>query len=275
MIEKELPQAIPRLTQRLAGNPASRAFVPLADEYLRQNLLEDAILVLKAGIEHHPTYVAARMMLGNAYQLASRIVEARREFEAVVRVHPENVLAYKKIALIYRESGQLGETVEICNKILTIDPYDKKAKGILASAQEEISAIEDRAAAITDWPQLPPLAKDAKKESSEAEDFPPLPALEKIETEETELIERFPDPNEVRVADDIFQGEILEGEILEGKCVPAEGESFAVPVSEELAPLAFVPKTVYNPPSLYQIRLKEWLVSIQEKGERPRRGVKI
>jgi tetratricopeptide (TPR) repeat protein len=267
--EKELPQAIPRLTQRLASNPASRAFVPLADEYLRQNLLEDAILVLNSGIEHHPTYVAARMMLGNAYQRAGRVVEARREFESVVRVHPENVLAYKKIALIYREAGQLGETVEICNKILTIDPYDKKAKGILASAQEEISAIEDRAA-MPDWPQLTLLAPSDERASSDAEDFPPLPALEKVEPEETEMIERFPDLDEVQVADDI-----LEGAIFEAEYVPVEGEYIAVPVSEELAPLAFVPKTVYNPPSLYQIRLKEWLVSIQEKGERPLRGVKI
>lgn len=268
MTEKELPQAIPRLTQRLASNPASRAFVPLADEYLRQNLLEDAILVLTSGIEHHPTYVAARMMLGNAYQRAGRIVEARREFEAVVRVHPENVLAYKKIALIYREAGQLGETVEICNKILTIDPYDKKTKGILACAQEEISAIEDRAAAIPDWPQLPPLAPDTKSDAKRASSEP----------EETEMavstvdIGHFPDPDPDAVRDDLVEG---GGFVTFGtKCVPAEGKYVAVPVPEELAPLAFVPKTVYNSRSLYQIRLKEWLVSIQEKGERPLRGVR-
>jgi tetratricopeptide (TPR) repeat protein len=261
LIEKELPQGIPRLIQRLASNPASRAFVSLADEYLRQNLLEDAILVLTSGIQHHPTYVAARMMLGNAYQRAGRVVEARREFEEITRVHPENVLAYKKLALIYRDAGQLGETVAICNKILAIDPYDKKAKGLLACAQEEISAIEDRAA-VADLPQFQlPVLQEAFSDSVEAENVLILPTLE----EETEIIEGF--PNEGLVPDDLFQqADILLPDILEPTI--SLTDNTVEDVLEEEVSLAFVPKTAYNPPSLYQIRLKEWLVSIQEKGVR-------
>ena len=250
MTEKERPPGISNLTQRLASNPASRAFVPLADEYLRQNLLEDAILVLTRGTQHHPTYVAAHMMLGNAYQRAGRITEARRAFEEVLRIHPENVLAYKKLAILYRDAGQLGETVEICNKVLRMDPYDKQAKGLLAAAQEEISAVEDGGAVVTDWPgislQTPPPQSD---------EVLSLPSLEEIEQEEVEIIESVPD--EVQVADDAFEQAV----VALAPCLTSEEVPKAVP-------LAFVAETAYNPPSLYQIRLKEWLVSMEAKGVR-------
>lgn len=221
MTGKERPQGISNLTQRLASNPASRAFVPLADEYLRQNLLEDAILVLTRGTQHHPTYVAAHMMLGNAYQRAGRITEARRAFEEVLRIHPENVLAYKKLAILYRDAGQLGETVEICNKVLRMDPYDKQAKGLLAAAQEEISAVEDGGAVVTDWPGI-------SLQTPQSDEVLSLPSREEIEQEEVEISEEAP----------------------------------------KAVPLAFVAETAYNPPSLYQIRLKEWLVSMEAKGVR-------
>lgn len=249
MTEKELLQPISRLAQRLANDPASRAFVPLADEYLRQNLPEDAILVLTEGIKNHPTYVAARMMLGKTYQRVGRVAEARQEFEEVVRLHPDNVLAYKKLALLHKDAGQLGSAVETCNKILTIDPHDKRAKEILAYTQEEISAVEDRASQASSFPILPP---QVSQDLYEAEDILQLP-----EVEEMAVVESLPDLPAREVEADVV-----------ALIPPAQTDPVSVSIIEQVIPLAFVPQTAYNPTSLYQIRLKEWLVSIEEKGVR-------
>lgn len=242
MIEKELPQKISRLTQKLANNPKSRAFVPLADEYLRQNLLEKAILVLTEGIQRHPTYIAARMMLGNTYKRAERVTEARREFEAVVSLQPENVLAYKKLAQIYRGTGQLSEAVDLCNKVLMIDAHDKQAKGLLAFLHEEISDIEDM-----DADSLPNVSSATPS---------PYP-------EETETAEGYADATQVQVGIEPAPA-LITDDMLKGEWVGAEN---FLPLPE--APvLAFAGKSVYNRSSLYQIRLNEWLVSIREKGVR-------
>jgi len=236
--KKTLPRNIPSLTEKLASNPASRAFVPLADAYIRQNLLEDAIMVLANGIEHHPTYVAARMMLGKTYQRVNRATDARREFGEVVRLHPENVLAYKKLALLYQDAGQLGEAIEICNKVLTIDPHDKQAKRILALAQEEISAVEDRGDTS---PVLPHIQELEQALPTFPSDEPPA-----VDTDETVSI----------VGADNVLPLFLPSPLLEE------------PEEEEEPELAFAGKTGYNQPSLHQIRLNEWLVSIQEKGKK-------
>lgn len=219
MIEKKLPppttkdvtisgtpQGISHLTQKLADMPTSRAFVPLANEYLRQNCLEEAILVLTAGIQRHPTYVAARMMLGNAYQRAGQVAEAKREFEAVVRIHSENVLAYKKLAILYREAGNLGEAVKMCNKVLLIDPHNNKVKGLLASVQEEISVVEDQGGdclsdisfaalpqIVSDWPQLPSqgtLPQLPFKTEMDAKEAPPVALAGKIEYNHPSLYQK-------------------------------------------------------------------------------------
>ena len=272
MTEKELPQGISRLTQKLADNPASRAFVPLADAYLKQNLLEDAILILTQGIQRHPTYVAARMMLGNAYQRAEQVAEAKREFEEVVRVHPENVLAYKKLALLYKEAGQLGEAVKMCQQVLAIDPYDIKAKGLLALVQEEISVVEDNEDdAVSFFPPLP------SHGTILSDTILPLPdTISELPVEDDSLDTGTPSPEKEIEYEGVTQLEapsfgseaVRENFTAPAGYLPEETLSLACVQGELLLPVEFVSKIEYNRSALHQKRLKEWLFSIQEKGVR-------
>jgi tetratricopeptide (TPR) repeat protein len=141
--ESSVPPEIHRLSKKMTDEPASKVFVQLADEYLKYGLLKEALWILSEGIRNHPNYVAARMMRGKVYLQTRQTKEAKDDFEAVIREHPENILAHKKLALIYRELGRLGETVRICNLILKIDPKDRETDLLLASVQEEISAMDD------------------------------------------------------------------------------------------------------------------------------------
>src|SRR3569832_1523027 len=128
MADKALSPEIMKLMDKIAGNPTSRLFVPLAEEYLKADMLDEAILVLVDGIKNHPTYVAARVMLGKIYLQKKQTAEAKAEFEQVIAVNPENIFAGRRLAAIYQAEGELQKAIDACKKILMIDPSDKETK---------------------------------------------------------------------------------------------------------------------------------------------------
>lgn len=137
MADKALSPEVMKLMDKIAGNPTSRLFVPLAEEYLKADMLDEAILVLADGIKNHPTYVAARVMLGKIYLQKKQIAEAKNEFEQVIAVNPENILAGKRLAAIYQSEGELQKAIDACKKILMIDPSDKETKLLFSSLEKE------------------------------------------------------------------------------------------------------------------------------------------
>jgi len=143
MADKILSPEIVKLMDKITQNPTSRLFVPLAEEYLKADMVEEAIIVLVEGIKNHPNYVAARVMLGKIYLQKNQIPEAQAEFEQVILVNPENILAHKKLALIYQGQGQPQKALEACKKVLAIDPSDKEAKGLVAVLEKTaVSAMQ-------------------------------------------------------------------------------------------------------------------------------------
>ncbi len=239
-MDKEVIAEIQRLEKKLEKDPTSRIFVQLASKYLEINYLEEAIGVLSTGIAFHPTYVAARMMLGKVFLQARRIKDAKTEFEEVVRIHPENILAYKKLAFIFRELNKLGEVVRISNLILKIDPYDKETKTLLASVHDEISAMDDIGTLpvpnpVSEMPQQPSFQIVSENQMSEGS---PLPA---------DYSGPMPTPQE----DPLFPKE---------EARPVELVELAGYHEE------YHPEAIALP--LNVVRLKAWLGSIQEKGVR-------
>lgn len=147
MADKALSPDILKLMDKIAKNPTSRLFVSLAEEYLKCDLPEEAAAVLVDGIKNHPTYVAARVMLGKIYFQKDQFPEAQTEFEQVISINPENILAHKKLAQIYQKKGQPQEAMESCRKALAIDPSDKEAKGLIALLEREAAAPSPEPAA--------------------------------------------------------------------------------------------------------------------------------
>ena len=140
-----MPDKIPspeiiKLMDKMTQNPTSRLFVPLAEEYLKCDMVEEALIVLVEGIKNHPSYVAARVMLGKIYLQKNQIPEAQSEFEQVITANPENILAHKKLASIYQGQGQIEKALESCKKVLAIDPSDKEAKGLAGVLEKALAS---------------------------------------------------------------------------------------------------------------------------------------
>ena len=123
-----LSPEIAKLAEKLQKDPSSRLFFPLAEEYIRSGMLEEAIIILKEGLKIHPVFSAARVSLGKGYLQKGRVAEAKTEFEKVLAQNPDNLMAQKKLALIYRDEGNIEKARQLCETILLANPKDVEMK---------------------------------------------------------------------------------------------------------------------------------------------------
>lgn len=98
-------QRIEELRRRVERDPASIAFASLAEELRKAGDYDEAIRVCRAGLEHHPTYLSARVTLGRALLELQRYPEARTELEYVIHAAPDNLLALKCMSELQARAG--------------------------------------------------------------------------------------------------------------------------------------------------------------------------
>jgi tetratricopeptide (TPR) repeat protein len=89
---------IERLERWLAADPASKAFLPLAEEHRRAGHLDRAIEILRAGLAKNPGYVTAQVALARVYLQKGDLDEARALLRRLVKTMPENLLAVRLLA---------------------------------------------------------------------------------------------------------------------------------------------------------------------------------
>lgn len=189
---------IERLKEKVNKDPNSKLFIPLAEEYNKAGMFDEAIEVLTKGIERQPDYMSARVSLGKVYIVRGMLEEARVEFEKVVSAIPDNLYAHKRLAEIYRDLGEKDKAIKEFKTVLKLNPMDDWA-----------------ATNITDIDAGPKPVSEAEKVSETAE-----------KTEEVaEIIEE--QPSEIPVTEDILE-EVEE-------ISPEAGEE-AVEPEEEIIP---------------------------------------
>jgi len=103
---------IERLKEKITRDPNSKLFVPLAEEYKKAGMYDEAIDALTKGLEQQPGYLSARVSLGKIYIERGMLSEARDEFEKVINAIPDNLYAHKKLAEIYRELGEKEKAIQ-------------------------------------------------------------------------------------------------------------------------------------------------------------------
>lgn len=119
------------LKEKVAKDPSSKLFVPLADEYRKAGMFEEAISVLKDGLERQPNYTSARVALGKIYLEQDMLDEAEAEFEGVVASAPDNLFAQRKLADIFKRKGERERAVEQYKRVIKLNPLDEEAQVIL------------------------------------------------------------------------------------------------------------------------------------------------
>jgi len=263
MSDKIVSPEIVKLMDKMTQNPTSRLFVPLAEEYLKCQMVDEAVIVLVEGIKNHPTYVAARVMLGKIYLQKNQIPEAQAEFEQVIAINPENILAHKKLAMVYQGQGQTQKALEACKKVLMIDPSDKEAKGLVgvlemaaaSNAPSEAEVPSNRSVATEPSP-----ANEIDMQGGDpAAAVEPAPAFEEMAAEVSSQpapIEEAPMPVESAVPNEEISFEFQESQESPSQTeldAPGGSDHPGEPMSGESAPEAPI----------------ETPVSAEEKGAAP------
>jgi tetratricopeptide (TPR) repeat protein len=197
-------EEIERLKEKVESDPTSKLFVPLAEEYKKAGMLDEAIDVLIRGLERHPNYMSARVSLGKIYLEKGILTEASQEFEKVIRVIPDNLYAHKKLAEIYRNLGDKDKTIEELRIVLRLNPTDEGSANSLA-------ALEGR---FTVQPEVPETVETMMREEEPSE----VPVMEKTEYGEIKepLGKEAPEEPRARIRDaDLYISEDRYAEALD------------------------------------------------------------
>lgn len=142
---------IEKLKEKVDKDPNSKLFVPLAEEYRKEGMLDEAIAVLLSGIEKQPGYMSARVSLGKIYVEKEMLKEAQAEFEQVIKSIPDNLYAHKKLADIYRATGEIEQAIRSYKTVLKLNAMDEDA--LISLSDLEGMELEPSAAAKPDAEQ--------------------------------------------------------------------------------------------------------------------------
>jgi tetratricopeptide (TPR) repeat protein len=126
---------IAKLNERYNKDPRSRIFVQLADCYRKNSMIDEALEVLNKGLQYHPQYPLAYLVLGKCYFDKRAHIQAREAFEKTLALDPQNIVALRILAktceILKDEKGQINAY----KSIIGIDPLDMNAK-------EKLSMLE-------------------------------------------------------------------------------------------------------------------------------------
>src|SRR5512137_672345 len=133
---------IAKLTERIAKDPKSKLFVPLAEEYKKTGDIEMAIQVLADGLRSNPGYVTARSFLGRLLLDKGDLAGAQKELEEVIKAIPDNLLAQRKLGDIYVLQGRGNDAQQRYKAAHALNPADKELPSLIAdlAAGRDVSA---------------------------------------------------------------------------------------------------------------------------------------
>lgn len=188
MPNKDVAQSpeLVKLADKFRKDPASKLFFPLAEEYVKAGLIDEAIELLRTGIKAHPDLLGARVSLGKALLAKGRYADAQAEFEQVIVANPDNIMAHKKLASIYVHAGDKPRAVASCQAVLAINPSDA-----------EMLKLRDEADRLPELAPTPPQGDKAPSDGFENEptmvDPTLVDAIEPTVVDPT-LVSRAPEP---------------------------------------------------------------------------------
>lgn len=105
----------------LATAAEAERLCELAQRYLGQNEFDMAEDMLREAVQTDPTYYAARLNLGILLQRRSRHAEAIGEYQAALALKPDNVTAWRNLALAYMTTKDYAKARLTLQKLLAVE----------------------------------------------------------------------------------------------------------------------------------------------------------
>ena len=175
---------IAKLESRWRDNPNGLTFAPLAEAYRKQKEPQRALEILLPGLEKHPDYIPANIVLGRCHWDRSDLAAAETAFTHVLSLDGENVIALKALADITERLIRYDEAERWLETLLAVDRSNDEARAQLKRVhdlqrqQAEGSPVVPEA--FEPEPEPPSLteASSAAPLPVEDPDLPPAPDAE-------------------------------------------------------------------------------------------------
>ena len=103
--------AIRRYEERLARDPGSLAFAPLADAHRKAGRPGEAIRLCRVGLERFPDYATARLILAKALADGGDPEAALAEVRVILQGNPADAQAHRLAGELERRAGRLPEAL--------------------------------------------------------------------------------------------------------------------------------------------------------------------
>jgi tetratricopeptide (TPR) repeat protein len=175
---------IDRLAIQLAKDPHSKVFMPLAEEYGKVGMWQEAAGVLEDGLKLYPGFITAMVALGRAYDHMGQATKAKAILEESVKLSPENLRAHRTLIKIYQSQGLNEPALQSCAVILAVNPRDEEARSVQAALGGPLSQKKE--------PERPkPAAPAIDDLSIQTAHAPPNPAELTVSATKTSAV---PDP---------------------------------------------------------------------------------
>jgi tetratricopeptide (TPR) repeat protein len=223
---------IAKLESRWRDNPQGLTFAPLAEAYRKLKDPRRALEVLVPGLERHPDYIPANIVLGRCHWDLNDLEAAEKAFTHVLALDAENVIALKALADITERQSRPQEAERWLEALLAIDRSNDDAREQLARirAVQSLSPPIDTPSALVD--DSFELAAEAVEPATErGSDFAAEP--EPLETEPTESKD--------------IEPEAVEAEAVEPEPIEAEAVRFTPPPSILSDPFPSIADQLANP----------------------------
>ena len=205
---------IEKLERRYAENPHGLTFAPLAEVHRKTGDIPRALELLTAGLELHPNYIPASIVLGRCHQDQGDLAAAEAAFAHVLRLDDENVIALKSLADINERQERYAEAETWLRRLVAIDRSNDEAREQLQRVETARQSGAGKESAPSAPPEAAPLEEAAPAAVLEMIDLTPEPAGVQ---EEPAASESAPAPVEIAA---LKQADDVEPEALAAESAP-------------------------------------------------------
>ncbi len=119
---------IEKLERRYAENPQGLTFAPLAEVHRKNGEVQRALDLLGPGLQIHPDYIPASIVLGRCHMDLGDVHAAEKAFLHVLALDGENVIALKALADISERLLKFDDAERWLNTLLIVDRSNDDAR---------------------------------------------------------------------------------------------------------------------------------------------------
>ena len=142
--EDELVRFEEKYARILSEDPSSVTFIFLAQVLHKQGKVDKAIKVLINGLKYNRNSVTGRFLLGKIYYDRWLIEQAKREFNAVIELAPDNLAACKMLVQIHKSEEAYGKALALLKTSSTYHPNDASIACELMEIEALLSSAEKK-----------------------------------------------------------------------------------------------------------------------------------